>query len=122
MHSNIYLDTFSVNQLFVPNSKKSEYRGSVKENKNNIWSHFLDMNNRIFKKKGYVFGNIITTDGTAINLIFYKLDEEGKPCNKKKKLEELKPAYIEKVKLTEDLKDTKKTKYICADPNMGNII
>lgn len=70
---NIVIDTLTAYTVLIK-KKKSKYKNFGKDNLyDEIWSHFFDINKRIFKKgKGYKFNHMITTDGVSINILFEK--------------------------------------------------
>ena len=82
---NIILDTASIINLFCPEKdkegnkvRKGELLSNVKENQNEVWCNFLNLQNRIFKNKHYQFHNQIQTDGISCCLLFIRKDLKDK--------------------------------------------
>jgi hypothetical protein len=69
------IDTSIIISRFM-SDKKGHY--STKGNKiklsNEIWNKFFLMNNRLFRKKGYVFNRRISTDGVGCTISFVRED------------------------------------------------
>jgi hypothetical protein len=81
----IILDTASIINLFCPEKdkegnkvRKSELLSNVKDNQNEVWCNFLNLQNRIFKNKHYQFHNQIQTDGISCCLLFIRKDLKDK--------------------------------------------
>jgi hypothetical protein len=81
----IIIDTASLINLFCPEKdkdgnkvKKGELLSNVKDNQNEVWSNFLNLNHRIFKNKHYQFHNQIQTDGISCCLLFIRKDLKDK--------------------------------------------
>ena len=81
----IILDTASIINLFCPEKdkegnkvRKGELLSNVKDNQNEVWCNFLNLQNRIFKNKHYQFHNQIQTDGISCCLLFIRKDLKDK--------------------------------------------
>jgi hypothetical protein len=73
----ITFDTACLVSLFCPDtnkdgkkSKKGELLKNIKENQRDIWSSFVDLNNKIFRNKHYQFSYQLQTDGVGCSLLF----------------------------------------------------
>ena len=120
---NITLDNFSLVNLLME-TNKSEYFKNIGKNADKIWSKIFNLKDRIFKKKGYKFHHMIKTDGVSCSILFIKLDQNGQPCRRPKKIkknlvenDEFK--YIEEVPITQSMKNKL---VVAIDPNHGNLI
>lgn len=108
----ICIDTSSLIDNFLT-EKKDYYRMNYKKQKfmqKNLWNKFFYLSEKVFKKgKDYKFNHMIKTDGISCSIIFIKLDQNGIPVSKKfknfKKEDSVK--YIEKIKITENIKKKK---------------
>jgi hypothetical protein len=81
----IIIDTASLINLFCPEKdkdgnkvKKGELLSNVKDNQNEVWCNFLNLENKIFKNKHYQFHNQIQTDGVSCCLLFIRKDLKDK--------------------------------------------
>ena len=81
----IIIDTSSLINLFCPEKdkdgnkvKKGELLSNVKDNQNEVWCNFLNLENKIFKNKHYQFHNQIQTDGVSCCLLFIRKDLKDK--------------------------------------------
>jgi hypothetical protein len=105
----------NINNIDVYNYKQNN-------NQELLWNHFFKLNKRSFKKNKYQFNYMIKTDGISVSILFIRLDANNKPMkkNKTKIYKELTDCeYIEKVKMTEEIKNKK---VICIDPNKSDLI
>ena len=81
----IIIDTASLINLFCPEKdkdgnkvKKGELLSNVKDNRNEVWSNFINLKDKIFKNKHYHFHNQIQTDGISCCLLFIRKDLKDK--------------------------------------------
>ncbi len=97
---------------------------NYKQNNNQklLWDSFFRTNKKVFKKNKYQFNNMIKTDGVSASILFIRVDEKGEPVKKekgKKYKEQTDCEYIEKTKLTDEIK---KMKNVSIDPNYSDLI
>ena len=123
---NICIDTCGLISNFLGDEPTTKHLRDYKKDNNqvNLWNKFFKLNKRVFNKgQKYTFSHMIRTDGVSCCVLFVRVDANGKPlpktCKNKKCCEEENIDYIEKVKLTEELK---KMKVVCADPNYSDLI
>ena len=88
-----------------------------------LWSKYFSLNKRVFKKNKYVFRNMIRTDGIGCCILFIRTDENGKALpktiNNKNSCGDETTEYIEKIKITPEMRQTK---IITVDPGMSDLI
>ena len=112
----IPIDTKSIVEIFDIKNKQ-KYLEDIDGTKKELWDKYFNTQNKIFKKKGYVFDSRILTDGYAVSIQFIHEDEYIKEKQKKENLKkgkkkmkelckDLTSKQIENVK--EKLKQTKK--------------
>jgi len=123
---NICIDTCGLISNFLGDEPTTKHLRDYKKENNqiNLWNNFFKLNKRVFKKgQKYTFSHMIRTDGVSCCVLFVRVDANGKPLPKtwknKKCCEEENIDYIEKVELTEELKNMK---VVCADPNYSDLI
>jgi hypothetical protein len=123
---NICIDTCGLISNFLGDEPTTKHLRDYKKDNNqvNLWNKFFKLNKRVFKKgQKYTFSHMIRTDGVSCCVLFVRVDANGKPLQKtwknKKCCEEENIDYIEKVELTEELKNMK---VVCADPNYSDLI
>jgi hypothetical protein len=123
---NICIDTCGLISNFLGDEPTTTHLRDYKKDNNqvNLWNKFFKLNKRVFKKgQKYTFSYMIRTDGVSCCVLFVRVDANGKPLPKtwknKKCCEEENIDYIEKVELTEELKNMK---VVCADPNYSDLI
>jgi len=123
---NICIDTCGLISNFLGDEPTTKHLRDYKKENNqiNLWNNFFKLNKRVFKKgQKYTFSHMIRTDGVSCCVLFLRVDANGKPLSKtwknKKCCEEENIDYIEKVELTEELKNMK---VVCADPNYSDLI
>jgi len=80
----IPLDTRALIDIYEEN--KNSYLDKIQEQKDNIWSKFINLNNKIFKHKNYVFNYFMMTDGFAVSLQFMHKNYIEKETEKKMKM------------------------------------
>ena len=122
---NICIDTCGLICNFLGDEATSNYLINYKKEANmqfNLWNRFFNLNKRVFKKgQKYKFSNMIRTDGVSCCILFVRVDINGKPLSKtylnKKCCSEENIDYIEKTKITNELKNMK---VVCADLNLIN--
>ena len=123
---NICIDTCGLISNFLGDEPTTKHLRDYKKDNNqvNLWNKFFKLNKRVFKKgQKYTFSHMIRTDGISCCVLFVRVDANGKPlsktCKNKKCCEEENIDYIEKVELTNELKNMK---VVCADPNYSDLI
>jgi len=123
---NICIDTCGLISNFLGDEPTTKHLRDYKKENNqiNLWNNFFKLNKRVFKKgQKYTFSHMIRTDGVSCCVLFVRVDANGKPLPKtwknKKCCEEENIDYIEKVELTNELKNMK---VVCADPNYSDLI
>ena len=123
---NICIDTCGLISNFLGDEPTTKHLRDYKKDNNqvNLWNKFFKLNKRVFKKgQKYTFSHMIRTDGVSCCVLFVRVDANGKPlpktCKNKKCCEEENIDYIEKVELTNELKNMK---VVCADPNYSDLI
>ena len=123
---NITIDTFALATLILKKDKL-EYLKNITTKADDLWSKIFNLNDPIFRKKGFTFHHMIKTDGISCSILYIKLKENGEPyrmiClshkNKKEVTNTDKCKYIEDVKITESMKNKL---LVAVDPNHGNLI
>ena len=122
---NICIDTCGLIQNFMGHEYDSKLLTTYKkENKYfELWNKYFKLNKRVFKKgKNYTFSYMIRTDGISCCVLFVRVDKNGKPLAKtyanKKCCQEENIDYIEKA----NIDDIKHKKFVCADPNLADLI
>lgn len=122
---NVCIDTCGLIQNFMGDEYDSKLLTTYKkENKYfELWNKYFKLNKRVFKKgKNYIFSYMIRTDGISCCVLFVRVDKNGKPLAKtyanKKCCQEENIDYIEKA----NVNDIKHKKFVCADPNMSDLI
>jgi hypothetical protein len=123
---NICIDTCGLISNFLGDEPTTKHLRDYKKENNqiNLWNKFFKLNKRVFKKgQKYTFSHMIRTDGVSCCVLFVRVDANGKPlsktCKNKKCCEEENIDYIEKIELTNELKNMK---VVCADPNYSDLI
>ena len=123
---NICVDTCGLISNFLGDEPTTTHLRDYKKDNNQIslWNRIFKLNKRVFKKgQKYTFSYMIRTDGISCCVLFVRVDTNGKPLPKtiknKKCCEEENTDYIEKVKLTDEIKNMK---VVCADPNYSDLI
>ena len=126
----ITLDTASIVSLFCPEkdkngqkSKKGELLKNIKENQRDIWSSFINLNNKIFRNKHYQFSYQLQTDGVGCSLLFIRKDlvENKKWGSKIPVIEEKEYPYLEALNDNE-LNELKPRKIIGCDPGKRSLV
>jgi hypothetical protein len=81
----IIFDTASLINIFCPETdkdgnkvKKGELLRNVKDNQDEIWRNFFNLQHKIFKNKYYQFHNQMQTDGISCCLLFIRKDMKDK--------------------------------------------
>jgi hypothetical protein len=122
---NICIDTCGIIQNFMGDDYDSKLLSTYKKQNKyfELWNSYFKLNKRVFKKgKNYTFSHMIRTDGISCCILFVRVDGNGKPLSKtwqnKKCCQEENIDYIEKANIDE----IKNKKFICADPNYGDLI
>ena len=123
---NICIDTCGLISNFLGDEPTTKHLRDYKKDNNqvNLWNKFFKLNKRVFKKgQKYTFSHMIRTDGVSCCVLFVRVDANGKPLPKtwknKKCCEEENIDYIEKIEITNELKNMK---IVCADPNYSDLI
>jgi hypothetical protein len=126
----ITLDTACLVSLFCPEknkdgtkSKKGELLKHIKKNQNDIWSSFINLNNKIFRNKHYQFSYQLQTDGVGCSLLFIRKDlvENKKWGSKIDIVEEKEYPYLESLDDAE-LTKLKSRKIIGCDPGKRSLV
>jgi len=126
----ITLDTASLVSLFCPEkdkdgkkTKKGELLKNIKENQRDVWSSFIDLNNKIFRNAHYQFSYQLQTDGVGCSLLFIRKDlAENKTWGSKIPVVDEKD-YPQLEALDEvHLNDLKKRKIIGCDPGKRSLV
>ena len=126
----ITLDTACLVSLFCPEknkdgtkSKKGELLNNIKKNQNDIWSSFINLNNKIFRNKHYQFSYQLQTDGVGCSLLFIRKDlvENKKWGSKIPIVEEKEYPYLESLDDAE-LTKLKSRKIIGCDPGKRSLV
>jgi hypothetical protein len=122
---NICIDTCGIIQNFMGDDYDSKLLSTYKKQNKyfELWNKYFKLNKRVFKKgKHYTFSHMIRTDGISCCILFVRVDVNGKPLSKtwqnKKCCQEENIDYIEKA----NIDNIKNKKFICADPNMSDLI
>jgi len=127
LRTNIVPKTITIDTpAFISNFITENIAETLKNYKKNnlykeIWSKIFKLYKRVFKKKNYLFNNMIRTDGISCCILFIRTDNNGKPLKKsqKKCKQEDDTNYIEKITLTEQIKNKK---VVAIDPNKDDLI
>ena len=122
---NILIDTCGLISNFLGTEATTGYLNNYKKQNLyfELWNRFFKLNKRVFKKgKNYKFDYKIRTDGISCSILFVRVDKNGVPLPKtwrnKKCCNEENIDYIEKVEITEELKNMK---VVCIDPNKSDL-
>ena len=126
----ITFDTACLVSLFCPDkdkegkkSKKGELLKNIKENQRDIWSSFIDLNNKIFRNKHYQFSYQLQTDGIGCSLLFIKKDlaENKKWGSKIPVIEEKEYPQLESLD-DQIIEELKPRKIIGCDPGKRSLV
>jgi hypothetical protein len=121
----ICIDTCGLIYNFLNKKNITYYLNNYKkENKyDELWGRFFKLDNKSFKKNKYAFNHMIKTDMVSCSILFIRLDKNKVPLKKtiinKKSTEQINIDYIEKAKLTYDIKSKN---VVCIDPNYSDLI
>jgi len=122
---NILIDTCGLISNFLGDEPTTGYLNNYKKENLyfELWNRFFKLNKRVFKKgQNYKFDYKIRTDGISCSILFVRVDKNGNPLSKtwrnKKCCMEENIDYIEKVEITEELKNMR---VVCIDPNMSDL-
>jgi hypothetical protein len=125
----IIIDTASLINLFCPEKdkdgnkvKKGELLSNIKENQNEIWSNFLDLKNKIFKNKYYLFHNQIQTDGISCCLLFIRKDLKDKKWGSKVPILQEQDFYNIEDLSKEQLDTLKERNIVGCDPGKRSLV
>ena len=126
----ITFDTACLVSLFCPDkdkegkkSKKGELLKNIKENQRDIWSSFVDLNNKIFRNKHYQFSYQLQTDGVGCSLLFIRKDlsENKKWGSKIPVVEEKEYPQLESLD-DQIIEELKPRKIIGCDPGKRSLV
>ena len=126
----ITFDTACLVSLFCPDtnkdgkkSKKGELLKNIKENQRDIWSSFIDLNNKIFRNKHYQFSYQLQTDGVGCSLLFIRKDlaENKKWGSKIPVVEEKEYPQLESLD-DQIIEELKPRKIIGCDPGKRSLV
>src|SRR4029077_18920156 len=121
----ICIDTqFLIRSFLKEGSGTSLKRYKDNDNERQLWSKIFKLDTKSFRKgPKYRFNFMIKTDGVSCSILFIRVGEDGRPLEKttknKKLIEILNTEYIEKTKITGELKQMK---VVCADPGKSDLI
>ena len=122
---NILIDTCGLISNFLGDEPTTGYLNNYKKENLyfELWNRFFKLNKRVFKKgQNYKFDYKIRTDGISCSILFVRVDKNGNPLSKtlrnKKCCMEENIDYIEKIEITEELKNMR---VVCIDPNMSDL-
>ena len=125
----IIIDTASLINLFCPEKdkdgnkvKKGELLSNVKDNQHEVWSNFLDMNNKIFKNKYYQFHNQIQTDGISCCLLFIRKDLKDKKWGSRVPVLQEQDFYNIEDLFKEQLDTLKERNIVGCDPGKRSLV
>ena len=121
---NIVIDTCGLIQNFLGDESTTKILQNYKKDdtQKKLWERFFKIDKRVFKKNKYSFHYMIRSDGISSSILFIRNDINGEPMKKKPSeiiKEDDMTEYIEKVKLTEEMKNKK---IVCADPGMSDLL
>ena len=118
----IRLDTITLVYLLLrkEQGKKRDYcnQGNTKKHEDKIWKFFFRTEKKVFRKNGFSFHHMISTDGVGVSILFIREDLVGKrlPSAKKGVSKEL---YIDELNDYSKLQDKK---VIGIDPGKSDLI
>jgi len=118
----IRLDTITLVNMLLrkEQGKKSDYsnQGNTKKHEDKIWNFFFRKEKKVFRKTGYSFHHMISTDGVGVSILFLRDDLVGKklPIAKKGLSREL---YIDELNDYSGLQDKK---IVGIDPGKEDLI
>jgi len=125
----IIIDTASLINLFCPEKdkdgnkvKKGELLSNVKDNQNEVWSNFLNLEHRIFNNKHYQFHNQIQTDGIGCCLLFIRKDLKDKKWGSKVPVLQEQDFYNIEDLSKEQLDTLKKRNIVGCDPGKRSLV
>jgi hypothetical protein len=111
--------TTIVNILF--DKDKAYYKNNLKNENYNIWNKIINLNLKVFRKKGYKFNNSIITDGVSCSILFVKEEYYGKFIPKFKFKNISNEKYIDELS-DDDYERIINKKIIAIDPNKGDLL
>jgi hypothetical protein len=118
----IRLDTITLVYLLLrkEQGKKSYYsnQGNTKKHEDKIWNFFFRTEKKVFRKTGFSFHHMISTDGVGVSVLFIRDDLVGKrlPSAKKGISREL---YIDELN---DYSSLQNKKIVGVDPGKEDLI
>ena len=121
--SSITLDTTGMISLFI-HTGAADLLSKVSKHGKKVFGRFFKLNSKPFKRKDYIFNNMIRTDGISCSINLIK-QENGKRPTKKTSFEikKLQPTnevkYIHEVKVIDKMK---KKEIVTLDPGKKDII
>ena len=120
--SYIRLDTITLVNLLLRKEQgnKSDFnnQGNTKKHEDKIWKFFFRTEKKVFRKSGFSFHHMISTDGVGVSVLFLRDDLVGKrlPSAKKGIYREL---YIDELNYYSTLQDKK---IVGIDPGKEDLI
>jgi len=118
----IRLDTTTLVHLLMRKEQgnKTDYltKGNLTRKENEIWKFFFRTERKLFKKTGFSFHHMISTDGVGVSILFLRCDLVGKKLPKMK-VKVSRELYIDEI---EDTTDLKNMKIVSADPGKEDLI
>jgi hypothetical protein len=118
----IRLDTITLVYLLLrkEQGKKSDFsnQGNTKKHEDKIWNFFFRTEKKVFRKTGFSFHHMISTDGVGVSILFILDDLVGKrlPSVKKGLSREL---YIDELN---DYSSLQNKKIVAVDPGKEDLI
>ena len=119
----ICLDTPSIIQNLLCQNTGEELKNYKKgNNQKRIWGTYFKLDKKVFKKNKYQFNYMVKTDAISVSILFIRLQDNGLPMKKMNKncktdLDDCE--YIEKIQMTDEIKNKK---VITVDPNFSDLI
>jgi len=93
-------------------------KGELKKNEDKIWKFFFRTERRMFRKNGYSFHHMVSTDGIGLSILFLREDLVGKKLSMMKKGIS-KELYIDEL---DDYSTLQNKKIVSIDPGKEDLI
>jgi hypothetical protein len=118
----VTLDTASLINLFGEKGTKGKLLKHIKDNQQNIWNTYFNLDKPIFRKKNYHFNYTFQTDGIAVSLLFVHKQYNGrKSCPDCLTTDDCHYNYVEDLS-DDQLDKLKEMNIVGADPGKFNLI
>jgi hypothetical protein len=116
----IRLDTTTLVKLLLreEHGTKKSFVASIKKRENDIWKFFFRTERKMFKKKGYSYHHMISTDGVGVSILFLREDLVGRKLPKIP-IKVSNEMYIDKL---EDYTHLQNKKIVGIDPGKEDLI